>query len=280
MPITPEDRARQNIDKLLTDAGWIVQDKRATNLSAGRGVAVGEFPLKSGHGEADYLLFVDGAPIGVVEAKKEGDTLTGVELQTTKYSEGIPDNLTAPRRPLPFQYQSTGVETRFTNLLDPESRSRSVFSFHRPETLDQWLTQELQHPGSTLRARLCNLPPLATDGLRPAQVTAIRNLEKSLAQGRPRALIQMASGGGKTFTACNFVYRLIKHAGAKRVLFLVDRSNLGRQTLKEFQQFRTPEENRIFTELYNVQHMQSNKLDDVSKVCITTIQRLYAMLQG
>ena len=139
--------------------------------------------------------------------------------------------------------------------------------------------QELQHPGSTLRARLRNLPVLATEGLRPAQITAIHNLEKSLAQGRPRALIQMASGGGKTYTACNFVYRLIKHAGAKRVLFLVDRSNLGRQTLKEFQHFRTPEENRFFTELYNVQHMQSNKLDDVCKVSITTIQRLYAMLK-
>lgn len=122
MPITPEDRARENIDKLLTDAGWIVQDKCSTNLSAARGVAVREFPLKSGHGEADYLLFVDGAPIGVVEAKKEGDTLTGVELQTTKYSEGVPDHLTTPRRPLPFQYQSTGTETRFTNLLEPDGR--------------------------------------------------------------------------------------------------------------------------------------------------------------
>jgi type I restriction enzyme, R subunit len=101
MPITPEDRARQNIDKLLTDAGWIVRDKRAINLSAGRGVAVREFPLKPGHGDA--VLFLDGAPIVVVEAKKEGETLTGVELQTTKYSEGIPDNLTTPRRPLPFQ---------------------------------------------------------------------------------------------------------------------------------------------------------------------------------
>jgi type I restriction enzyme R subunit len=219
MPITPEDRARQNIDRLLTGAGWIVQDKRATNLSAGRGVAVREFPLKSGHGEADYLLLVDGSPVGVVEAKKEGDTLTGVELQTTKYSEGVPDNLTTPRRPLPFQYQSTGVETRFTSLLEPDARSRSVFSFHRPETLDQWLTQELQHPGSTLRAKLRNLPELATEGLRPAQITAIHNLETSLAQDRPRALIQMASGGGKTYTACNFVYRLIKYAGAKRILF-------------------------------------------------------------
>ena len=134
--------------------------------------------------------------------------------------------------------------------------------------------------GLTVRARLCNLPPLVTDGLRPAQIAAIRNLEKSLAEGRPRALIQMASGGGKTYTACNAVYRLIKHAGARRVLFLVDRSNLGRQTLKEFQQFRTPEEHRAFTELYNVQHMQSNKLDDVCKVSIATIQRLYAMLRG
>ncbi|MGA2237076.1 MAG: type I restriction-modification enzyme R subunit C-terminal domain-containing protein [Terriglobales bacterium] len=279
MPITPEDRARENIDELLEAAGWIVQNKNETNLSAGRGVAVREFPMKSGHGEADYLLFVDSAPIGVVEAKKEGDTLTGVELQTTKYCGGIPTNLTAPRRPLPFQYQSTGVETRFTSLLEPEARSRQVFAFHRPETLDQWLAQELQHPGSTVRARLHSLPPLITDGLRPAQITAIHNLEKSLAEGRPRALIQMASGGGKTYTACNFIYRLIKHAGARRVLFLVDRSNLGRQTLKEFQQFRTPEEHRSFTELYNVQRMQSNKLDDV-KVCITTIQRLYAMLQG
>jgi len=249
MPITPEDRARENIDQLLTAAGWIVQNKKEANLTAGRGVAVREFPMKSGHGEADCLLFVDSAPIGVVEAKKEGDTLTGVELQTTKYSEGIPTNLTAPRRPLPFQYQSTGIETRFTNLLEPDARSRHIFAFHRPETLDQWLTQELHHPGTTVRARLCSLPPLITDGLRPAQIIAIRNLEKSLAEGRPRALIQMASGGGKTYTACNFVYRLIKHAGARRVLFLVDRSNLGRQTLKEFQHFRTPEENRFFTEL-------------------------------
>src|SRR5216684_4315509 len=143
MPITPEDRARENIDKLLTDDGWIVQDKRSTNLSVGRGVAVREFPLKAGHGEADYLLFVDEAPLGVVEAKKEGDTLTGVELQTTKYSEGVPDSLTTPRRPLPFQYQSTGVETRFTNLLEPDARSRRVFAFHRSERALQLLKDEM-----------------------------------------------------------------------------------------------------------------------------------------
>jgi type I restriction enzyme R subunit len=280
MPFTPEDQARLNIDRLLTDSGWVVQDRKAINLYAGRGVAVREFPMRSGHGEADYLLFVDAMAVGVVEAKAEGHTLTGVEIQTAKYSAGVPDGVQAPRKPLPFLYESTGVETRFTNMLEPDARSRNVFSFHRPETLADWLTAELQHPGTTLRAHLRHMPEVSTEGLWRPQIAAIQSLERSLAENRPRSLIQMATGGGKTFTACNFIYRLIKHANARRVLFLVDRSNLGRQTLKEFQQFRTPEENRAFTELYNVQHMQSNTLDGVSRVCITTIQRLYAMLRG
>jgi type I restriction enzyme R subunit len=280
MPDSPEARARKNIDQLLTAAGWVVQCRDEVNLTAGRGVAIREFPMKPGFGEADYLLYVDGQALGVVEAKKGGSTLTGFEGQTAKYSEGLPDSLPAPRRPLPFCYQSTGIETRFTNLLEPDAASRNVFSFHRPETLAEWLNDELSHPGSTVKARIRQAPPLAEPGLRPAQIRAIKNLELSLGQGKPRALIQMASGGGKTFTACNFIYRLIKYGDARRVLFLVDRSNLGRQTLKEFQNFRTPEEQRLFTELYNVQHLQSNKLDGVSKVCISTIQRLYSMLQG
>jgi type I restriction enzyme R subunit len=280
MPESPEARARKNIDQLLTAAGWVVQSREDVNLAAGRGVAIREFPMRPGFGEADYLLYVDGQALGVVEAKKEGSTLTGFEGQTAKYSEGLPDSLPAPKRPLPFGYQSTGVETRFTNLLEPDAASRNVFSFHRPEALAEWLRDELAEPNSTVKGRVRQVPRLAEEGLRPAQIMAIKNLEVSLGQGKPRALIQMASGGGKTFTACNFIYRLIKYAGARRVLFLVDRSNLGRQTLKEFQNFRTPEEQRLFTELYNVQHLQSNKLDSVSKVCISTIQRLYSMLQG
>ena len=153
MPITPEDRARQHIDCLLAAAGWIIQDRRDANITAGCGVAVREFPMKKGHGEADYLLFVDGAAGGAIEAKPEGKTLTQVEVQTTKYSEGVPDTVPAPRRPLPFLYESTGVETRFTNLLEPDARSRQVFGFHRPETLAEWLEVELKRPGSTLRAR-------------------------------------------------------------------------------------------------------------------------------
>lgn len=273
MPITPEDRARQTIDRLLEAAGWKLQDRKDMNLSISGGVAIREFPMP-GFGEADYLLFVDGKALGVVEAKREGETLTHVERQTEKYSVGLPDFVDAPIKPLPFRYESTGTETRFTNGLEPDAASRQLFAFHKPETLAEWLEKE------TVKARLRNMPPLAEEGLRKAQITAIKNLELSLARGDRRALIQMATGGGKTFTACNFIYRLIKHCGAKRVLFLVDRNNLGRQALKEFQAFKAPDEQRPFTELYNVQHMQSNKLDPVSKVCITTIQRLYAMLRG
>ncbi|HVN85911.1 MAG TPA: DEAD/DEAH box helicase family protein, partial [Candidatus Binatia bacterium] len=290
----PEQEARERIDGLLADAGWSVQDAAGVNLAAGRGIAVREFPLVRGHGFADYLLYVDGKAAGVIEAKKEGVTLTGVELQATKYSEGVPATVPAHFRPLPFLYQSTGVETRFTNEFDPDPRSRRVFSFHRPETLAAWLAiaaadesatdlaaePRFARKPPTLRTRLQRLPPLITTGLWPAQIRAVTNLEHSLADDRPRALIQMATGSGKTFTAISSIYRLIKFADARRVLFLVDRANLGRQALKEFQSYATPDDGRKFTELYNVQLLTSNKLDPVARVVITTIQRLYAMLQG
>jgi type I restriction enzyme R subunit len=278
--LTPEEQARESIDGMLLAAGWLIQDRADANIDAGRGVAIREFALGHGFGEADYLLFADGQAVGVIEAKKEGSTLTGFEIQTQKYSEGIPEALPAPRRPLPYCYESTGIETRFTNLLEPNASSRAVFSFHRPETLSEWLKDELASPGFTFKARLASMPPLVRFGLRPAQVTAIDALEDSLSHGRRRSLVQMASGAGKTYTACNALYRLIKFTGARRVLFLVDRGNLGRQTLKEFQAFRTPDDGRIFTELYNVQHLQSSHIDPVAKVCISTIQRLYSMLKG
>ena len=272
----------------------------ALNVSAARGVAVREFGLQHGHGTADYLLYVDGRAAGVVEAKPEGHTLTGVESQSGKYGTGLPDNLPCYVRPLPFLYESTGVETRFTNGLDPQPRSRNVFSFHTPETLAGWLggqdssienalalPQLIADAGAgsyairhSLRRRLTTMPPLDDSGLWTVQAEAIRNLEQSLAEARPRSLVQMATGSGKTFMACNQVYRLVKHAGARRVLFLVDRSNLGRQTLREFQGFTVPGDGRKFTELYNVQLLQSSSIDPVSRVCIATIQRVYSMLRG
>ena len=293
--MTPEQQARENIDKMLTRAGWAVQDADLINVYASKGVAVREFPLKSGHGHADYLLYVNQRAAGVVEAKPEGFTLTGVEVQSEKYSTGLPDTLPVYRSPLPFLYESTGVETRFTNGLDPDPRSRPTFSFHTPDSFAQWVGFP-QEPSATLihsiearenyltlsnlRHGLMNLPPLATAGLWPVQERAIRNLEESLEAGRPRALVQMATGSGKTFMACNQIYRLIKYGGARRVLFLVDRSNLGRQTLREFQGFSTPDDGRKFTELYNVQLLRSGAIDPVSRVCIATIQRIYSMLKG
>ena len=295
----PEEAAREHIDVALGQAGWAVQDANAVNLATGRGVAVREFPLSSGYGFADYLLYTDGQAVGVIEAKPEGTTLTGVEVQSEKYGAGLPDGIPALVRPLPFLYQSTGVETRFTNQLDLAPRSRRVFHFHRPETLAAWIEATIrvaQIPSapelkvaeagtgyaarSTLRRRLQSMPLVHEAGLWPAQLTAVRNLEESLREDRPRALIQMATGSGKTFAAITSAYRLIKFAGAQRVLFLVDRANLGRQARKEFQQYTTPDDGRKFTELYNVQHLTSNKLDPVARVCITTIQRLYSMLKG
>ncbi len=270
------------IDEMLGAAGWSVQDARAVNLAASRGVAVREFVMRRPHGRADYLLFLDGHAAGVVEAKKEGETLTGVEHQSAKYVDGLPDEFEpAVEGGLAFVYESTGTETRFTNRLDPDPASRSVFSFHRPETLVGWLDEIRRHRDApTLRHRLRELPELRETGLWPAQFRAIANLEQSLATNRPRALIQMATGSGKTFTAANVCYRLVKHADAKRVLFLVDRANLGRQTLKEFQGFTTPDDGRKFTELYNVQHLSSQEVDPVARVTISTIQRVYSILRG
>jgi len=300
MTPAPEQEARQKIDQLLQAAGWVVQDYKAANIRVGRGVALREFPLP-GYGFADYLLYVDGRAAGVIEAKKVGVTLTGVEIQAERYTKGLPAGLPAWHNPLPFSYQSTGIETRFTSGLDPDPRSRPVFAFHRPETLASWLEEVSDSPlwqrgargdlpiaaeqgpvwrPSTLRARLRQLPPLITESLWPAQIKAITNLEKSLADNRPRALIQMATGSGKTFTAVNFIYRLVKFSGARRVLFLVDRANLGRQTLKEFQQFASPHTPYKFTEEYIVQHLQGPAVDQTARVCICTIQRLYSILKG
>ena len=291
MSPTPEQEARIAIDRMLAESGWLVQDVKSVNLYAGRGVAIREFPLERGFGFADYLLYVDGQAAGVVEAKPAGYTLTGVEIQSDKYKNGLPDALPAWFRPLPFCYQSTGIETRFTSNLDPDPRSRPVFSFHRPDTLASWINdsttekkvaaeREAYWTPLTYRARLRLMPPLYMEGLWPAQITAINNLEKSLAENRPRSLVQMATGSGKTFTAVSFIYRQRKFADARRVLFLVDRANLGRQTLKEFRQYQSPYTPFKFTEEYIVNHLQSSRLDTTARVCICTIQRLYSILRG
>lgn len=268
----PEQIARDNIDLQLTACGWVIQEKDNINLFAGLGVAIKEYPTDVG--PADYVLFVECKPCGIIEAKREeeGHKLTAHEDQAENYATAKLKHL--KNTPLPFVYVSTGEVTRFTNFNDPKPRAREVFSFHRPETMQEWLSKP------SLRNRLQDLPTLPIEGLRECQIIAINKLEGSFKQGRKRALIQMATGSGKTFTAITFIYRLLKFAKAKRILFLVDTKNLGEQAEQEFMAYLPNDDNRKFTELYNVQRLKSSYVATDSQVCISTIQRLYAILKG
>ncbi len=172
-------------------------------------------------------------------------------------------------------FESTGTLTRFTDYRDPKPRSRAVFTFHRPETFREWLKQ-----GVSLRRRVFNIPSLNPKGLRDCQITAINNLEDSFRRNQPKALVQMATGSGKTFTAITAIYRLLTYAKARRVLFLVDTKNLGEQAEQEFMAYLPNDDNRKFSELYGVHRLKSSFVPTDNQVYISTIQRLYAILKG
>ncbi len=270
----PEQIARDTIDEQLDFCGWIIQDKSKINLNAGIGIAVREY--QTDIGPADYVLFVEGKPCGIIEAKRseEGIHLVShVEEQSVEYAKAKLKKLN--NEPLRFVYESTGEVTRFTDYNDPKPQSREVFTFHRPETFREWLKKP-----KTLRGRFSDLPVLPIDGLRDCQIAAINNLETSFKENRPKALIQMATGSGKTFTAITSIYRLLKFSKAKRILFLVDTKNLGEQAEQEFLNYIPVDDNRKFTELYNVQRLKSSYVASDSQVCISTIQRLYSILKG
>ncbi len=273
--MTPEQKARQEIDRKLIEAGWVIQDMKQLNLAAGIGVAVREYATDTG--PADYVLFVNRNAVGVIEAKKDdaGQNITAAEGQTERYANSKlkwrKDN-----SPLRFLFEATGQLIKFTDNADPAPRSREVFYFFKPETLAAWLAQP-----ETLRRRLSDhMPVLPERNLRDCQISAVTGLEKSLALNKPRALVHMATGAGKTFTAITSVYRLLKFGGAKRILFLVDTRNLGKQAHQEFMAYTPPDDGRKFTELYNVQRLSSPTIDPHSQVCISTIQRMYSILSG
>ncbi len=268
----PEQLVRDQIDKMLKASGWQVQSKKQINLAAGVGVAVREY--QTDIGPADYILFVNKKPVGLIEAKREEES-----VRLTVHEDQSADYATAKLKyinndPLPFVYESTGEVTRFTDYRDPKPRSRPVFTFHRPETFEL----RLREP-KTLRAGVFDIPALHPDGLRDCQVTAITNLEKSFRENRPKALVQMATGSGKTFTAITSIYRLLKFAKAKRILFLVNTKNLGEQAEQEFKRFKPQDDNRLFPELYGVTRLSSSFIPDDSQVYISTIQRLYSILK-
>ena len=277
--MTPESKARQQIDQKLGQAGWVIQDMKQIDLAAGMGVAVREYPTDSG--PADYVLFVNRHAVGVIEAKKDsaGENLTATEAQTERYATA---NLKwrQDNTPLRFLFEATGQITRFTDNADPAPRSREIFHFFKPATLSSWLTQP-----DTLRRRLVEQMPALPEknlrqNLRQCQISAVTGLEKSLALNKPRALVHMATGAGKTFTAITSVYRLLKFGGARRILFLVDTRNLGKQAHQEFMAYTPPDDGRKFTELYNVQRLASPSIDPHAQVCISTIQRMYSILSG
>lgn len=272
--MTPEEKARAIIDDKLRQSGWVIQDLKKLNLSAFLGVAVREFPTSMG--EVDYALFVDGTPVGVVEAKREeaGQNITDVEVQSGRYASST-FKWVKKDYFIRFAYEATDKLIRFTDYKDIKYRSRSVFLFHRPETLLNLLRQP-----DTIRNNMKHFPSFDVTGFRKCQITAIKNLEASFAENRPKALVQMATGAGKTFTAITAAYRLLKYGKMNRILFLVDTKSLGEQAEREFLAYTPNDDPRSFSQIYGVRRLKSSYIPSDVQICISTIQRMYSILKG
>ena len=282
--VPAEAAARQKIDADLIRAGWAVQNRGEINLAASRGVAVREVPM--GDGRVDYLLYLDQKIVGVVEAKPAGTTLAEVHHQAMRYATNLTSgqqrNALLTKGRLPFVYEASSTELYFSNHFDPEPTSRRLFNFQRPDTLAAIIRAEDPTTGNGGWRSMVHLMP-GTSGydLRPASERAIHNIERWLqTDGRRRALVQMATGAGKTRMAVTESYRLLKFGGFKRILFLVDRNNLGDQTKREFDNFDTPDDGRKFSAIYPVEQLGARGAADSSKVVISTIQRVWASLKG
>ncbi len=279
-----EAKARLKIDADLEQAGWLIQDRSELNLSAGLGVAVREVPMADGR--VDYLLYVNQRIVGVVEAKPAGTTLAEVHHQAMRYAGGLTPgqklNAILVKGVLPFVYEASSTELFFSNHFDPEPTSRRIFNFQRPSTLQAIIRAEDPVTGKGgWRSQIHQMPPTHGYDLRPASDRAIQSIEHWLkTDGRRRALVQMATGAGKTRMAVTEIYRLLKFGGFKRVLFLVDRNNLGEQTVREFKNWDTPDDGRKFTSIYPVEQLRAHGAADSTKVVVSTIQRVWAGLKG
>ncbi|MCI8867950.1 MAG: DEAD/DEAH box helicase family protein [Anaerotignum sp.] len=272
--MSPEEKARFVIDEKLIQSGWIIQDVKQLDLSAGLGIAVREFLTSTGR--MDYALFVDGAPVGVVEAKRSdyGENITAVEGQTARYAKSS-FKCNVENYEIRFAYEATDKLVRFTDYRDIKYRSRTVFSFHRPETL-----QALLDMPDTIRNNMKKFPPFDTTGFRDCQTRAIAKLEDSFSGNKPRALVHMATGAGKTFTAITEAYRLLKFVNMNRILFLVDTKSLGEQAEQEFLAYIPNDDHRPFSNIYGVYRLRSSQMPKSVQVYISTIQRMYSILKG
>ncbi len=272
--MTPEEQARVAIDKKLEQSGWTIQDMRQLNLTTSLGVAVREFPTSTG--PVDYALFIEGKPVGVVEAKKSeaGENITVVEGQSARYANST-FKWVQQEYKIRFAYEATDKLVRFTDYDDIKYRSRSIFSFHQPESLKLLIASP-----DTVRNNLKHFPALDETGFRKCQIKAIKNLDQSFADNRPKALVQMATGAGKTFTAITAAYRLLKYGRMNRILFLVDTKSLGEQAEREFLAYTPNDDPRSFSRLYGVRRLKSSYIPNDIHICISTIQRMYSILKG
>lgn len=272
--MTPENKARKQIDKLFEEAGWqiVSREDYAPNISA---VAIEEGLLKHNK-RADYFLFLNGKAVGVLEAKREDlkEDLSCACEQAELYAKGVPLKYQAYQRPLPIIYLSNGKQVLFKDFRDPNSKLIELNRIHTPKEIVKLLGIKDEY------AALPMLTEREKKALRECQYEAITELEKSFKSGHKRALMVLATGAGKTYTACMAAYRMLSYTPMKRILFLVDRNNLGKQAEGEFGTFRLTENGDPFNTIYAINRLRSAKIPSDSNVVICTIQRLFALLKG
>jgi len=269
--MTPEEKARVKIDQMFEDAGWQVVDRDFYSPSI-TAAAIREGLLKGNH-EADYFLFINGKAIGVLEAKRAEVDVTSSKVceQTEMYARSVPNCYQAWRKPLPFGYQSNGEKTYFRDFRDKDGEMELLNRIHTPKELTKMLGIDDTYAG---------IPTLKKKGLRDCQYEAITELEKSFRSGQDKALMVLATGAGKTYTACLASYRFLAYTPMRRILFLVDRNNLGKQAEGEFGMFRLTENGDPFNTIFTVNRLKSAKIPSDSNVVISTIQRLFSLLKG
>lgn len=271
MIMTPEEKARVKIDRLFAEAGWTVvnRDEYEPTMNA---VAVREALLK-GNLEADYFLMINGKACGVLEAKREEIDVASnmVSEQVATYAKMVPDYYQAWQNPLPLLYKSNAKVVDFQDYRKSNVEWEEINRIHTPKEIVDMLGIDDPFAG---------LPILKSKGLRACQFEAITELEKSFRTGQNRALMVLATGAGKTYTACLAAYRMLAYTPMRRILFLVDRNNLGKQAEGEFGTFRLTENGEAFNTIYTVNRLKSSTIPKDSNVVISTIQRLFSLLKG
>lgn len=271
--MTPEEKARIIIDRQLEEAGWQVVDRdEYTSMAHACAVREGLMNFSGTNLEADYLLFIEGKAVGVVEAKREENELGDeVKLQALNYTKNLPLWCAAWYMPLPIVLLANGQKILFYNQRSEKDDFEEWGHMPSPRELCKQL--DIYSP-------FAGLPMLSDKGLRACQYRAITSLEQAFRDGQQRALIELATGAGKTFTACLVAYRMLSYTDMKHVLFLVDRNNLGKQTETAFSQFRLTENRDSFSNIFGVQRLKNKNLDSSASVVISTIQRLFSVLTG